>query len=123
MRKDTVALVQGTYFAATGVWPLVHMRSFEAITGRKRDHWLVNTVGLLVGVVGTALVVSARRGGPSADLRGVALGTALALAAVDVYYVARGRIRPIYLADAVAELALVAAWASTTSSGSHGDAV
>ncbi|HZF99815.1 MAG TPA: hypothetical protein VEY71_02385 [Chitinophagales bacterium] len=25
--------VQGVYTLATGVWPIVHMRSFEAVTG------------------------------------------------------------------------------------------
>lgn len=26
---------------ASGLWPIVHMRSFEAVAGRKRDKWLV----------------------------------------------------------------------------------
>ncbi len=33
---------------ATGLWPLVHRRSFEAVTGRKTYWWLVNTVGSLL---------------------------------------------------------------------------
>lgn len=115
MRGNTVALVQGGYFVVTGGWPLIHMRSFEAVTGPKRDHWLVNTVGLLVGVAGSTLVAAARRPrGPSTDLRAVAVGTALALAAVDVYYVAGGRIAPVYLGDAIVELALVVAWSRAT---------
>lgn len=32
-RAETMALVQGGYFAATGVWPFISMRSFEAVTG------------------------------------------------------------------------------------------
>lgn len=31
------ALVQGAYFVVTGLFPLVHMKSFEAITGSKVD--------------------------------------------------------------------------------------
>jgi hypothetical protein len=30
-----VALIQGVYFVATGVWPLVSIRTFMAITGPK----------------------------------------------------------------------------------------
>jgi hypothetical protein len=40
----------------------------------------------------------------------VAVTSAAGLAAVDVYFVAGQRIRSIYLADAAAELALLAAW-------------
>ena len=41
----------------------------------------------------------------------VAAGSAAALAAIDTVYVAKRRISPVYLLDAVAEIALVAGWA------------
>jgi hypothetical protein len=41
----------------------------------------------------------------------VAAGSAAALATIDVVYVAKRRISPVYLLDAIAEIALVAAWA------------
>ncbi len=97
--------VQGVYYVATGVWPLVHMRSFEAITGPKRDGWLVKTVGLLIAVAGSAILTDVPPAGRST--RVIAAGSAAALAAVDVWYVARGRIRSVYLLDAAAELALL----------------
>jgi len=53
-----LTIAQGAYFAATGVWPLVHMRSFEAITGPKADKRLVRTVGVLVTVIGGVLVAA-----------------------------------------------------------------
>ncbi len=40
LRPHAVALAQAVLYVATGVWPLVHMRSFEAVTGRKRERWL-----------------------------------------------------------------------------------
>ena len=40
---------EGVYFFLTGVWPVVHLPSFIAVTGPKRDLWLVRTVGLLIG--------------------------------------------------------------------------
>jgi hypothetical protein len=108
----TTALVQGTYYLTTGVWPLVSMRSFEAVTGPKTDRWLVKTVGGLVGVVGAALLAAtARHRAPGPELAGVAAGMAATLAVVDVVYVSKRRISPVYLLDAVAGAALIAGWA------------
>ena len=42
-------LAEGVYFFLTGLWPVVHLPSFIAVTGPKRDLWLVRTVGLLIG--------------------------------------------------------------------------
>jgi hypothetical protein len=36
---------QAGYYCLTGVWPLLHMASFEAVTGPKVDDWLVKMVG------------------------------------------------------------------------------
>jgi hypothetical protein len=94
------------------VWPLVSLRSFEAVTGPKHDDWLVRTVGLLVAAVGATLAVAAARGRLTPEVRGLAAGSAAALAAVDVVYAGRGRIAPVYLLDAVLEAGFVAAWAA-----------
>jgi hypothetical protein len=111
-----VAAAQGVYFVLTGVWPLVSMDTFLRVTGPKTDLWLVTTVGLLVGVVGVALLVAAWRG-PSPEAVTVAVGCALALAGIDVYYVSRRVIPPVYLLDALAELALLGGWAAAWQAG------
>lgn len=116
LTPERVALAQGAYFLTTGIWPLLHMPSFEAVTGPKVDRWLVRTVGALVGVVGGVLLASARNGRVTPEIRALAMGSAAAFTAVDVYYVARGRIRPVYLLDAVAEAGLVAAWSLPSAS-------
>jgi len=103
-----VPLLQGVYFLLTGVWPLVSMRTFEMVTGPKVDRWLVKTVGVLIAVIGSSLVLDRRR--PSPGTTALGLGSALALGGVDVVYAARGRISPVYLLDAVAEAVLVAMW-------------
>lgn len=54
-----VAYVQGIYFLATGIWSLVHIASFQKVTGPKTDLWLVKTVGLLVIAIGAGLIVTA----------------------------------------------------------------
>lgn len=109
--QSDVAAVQGAFYLATGIWPLVHLRSFERVTGPKVDHWLVQTVGVLVAVIGAALLSGARqRHGARPELRLLGLGSALGLAAIDVIFVARGRIAPVYLLDAAAEALLAAGW-------------
>jgi hypothetical protein len=68
-----VAVAQGLYYRVTGVWPLVNLRTFEAITGPKRDKWLVRTVGILAAAIGTGLWTGLRRNlQPEVELIGVA---------------------------------------------------
>lgn len=105
-----LALAHGVFYAASGIWPILSIRSFEKVTGPKTDRWLVKTVGALISVLGGTLTASAVRGCPSKDLVTAAAGSAAVLAVIDVLYVARDRISRVYLLDAVVELALVVAW-------------
>ena len=105
-----LAAVQAVYFVVTGVWPIVHIRSFMAVTGPKRDIWLVKTVGVLVTVVGAVIGLAAWRGSFTPEVFLLAVGSAAALAGVDVYYHLRGVIPRVYLLDAVAEGVLIAGW-------------
>jgi hypothetical protein len=105
-----VALAQGGYWLVTGLWPLLHYRSFEKVSGPKREPWLVKTVGALVAVVGGTLLGSGLRKRITPALRFLGLGSAGSLAAVDTVYAGRGRISPVYLGDALVEGALAAAW-------------
>src|SRR5436853_4881989 len=109
-RQNALAIGQGIYFAATGVWPLIDMRSFEAVTGPKVDQWLVRTVGVLVAAIGGALIAAGARRAVTPELAGLAVGSAAALGVIDVVYATKGRISKVYLADAAAEAALIAAW-------------
>ena len=104
----SVLHVQGGYYLVTGLWPLVHLTSFEAITGPKVDDWLVRMVGLLAAVIGATLLVAARQGTRTREIHVLALGSALAFAAIDIWYALQGRIASVYLADAVLELGVVA---------------
>jgi hypothetical protein len=99
-------LVQGAWFVITGLAPFASRRAFEAMTGPKREWWLVQTVGALVAVVGAGSAASALRGRPAPEVVGIAVGSAAALAGIDVVHVARGRIAPTYAVDAAIELAL-----------------
>ncbi len=106
-----IALTQGIYYFASGLWPLIDSDSFQAVTGPKTDLWLVKTVGVLVTVVGIVLVIAARRRTVGAEIALLAAGTALGLTGIDIIYVLSKTISPVYLADAVAEIGLTAAWA------------
>ena len=104
-----VPALQGAFYVATGLWPIVHLRSFEAVTGPKRERWLVKTTGALIAAGGVALLVGAGEPRSRATVA-LGVGAALALATADVIYVAKRRISPVYLADAAMELAVVIAW-------------
>src|SRR5688500_10141229 len=95
-----VAAIQGCFYLATGVWPLIHIESFLAVTGPKTDLWLVYTVGLLIAVIGIVLVLAARAGRITTEVVVLAIAVTLALAGIDVVFVSRGVIPPVYLADA-----------------------
>jgi hypothetical protein len=109
-----VLLAQAGYYIATGLLPFVSRRAFEAVTGPKREYWLVQTVGALVAVIGGCLASAATRRRVTPEVLAVAAGSAAALAAIDVVHVARRRISPTYLLDAAAELGLLIALAQAS---------
>jgi hypothetical protein len=106
VNRRTVALAHGAFNVVTGAWPLLHLRSFEAVTGPKTDRWLVRKFAALVVANGVAQLTS-----DVASARRVGLGTAASLAGIDLAYAPRGTIGPAYLFDAAVELVWVAAWA------------
>lgn len=110
MKARTVGLLHGTYYVVGGLWPLVHMRSFEAVTGSKSDRWLVRTMSALLVGWGAAVIAASDEDGPSSDLARASATAAAVLAAADVWYVTRGRIAATYLIDGAIEAALVIAW-------------
>lgn len=113
MHPRSLARAHGAFNILSGAWPLVHMRSFEAVSGPKADRWLARTVaGLLVG--NGAVQLSA---GASADAlaqaRRIGLGTSATLGAVDAVYGGTGRISRVYLLDGLVQLGWLTAWAAT----------
>ena len=101
---------QAVYYAVTGLWAIVDIRSFQKVTGPKVDIWLVKTVGVLIIVIGAVLALAGKRGEPVPEVPLLAVGSAAGLTAIDIIYVTKKRIRPVYLLDAVAEIGLMALW-------------
>ena len=106
-----VGLGQALYYIATGVWSLVSIDTFQKVTGPKTDLWLVKTVGVLVIVIGGVVGIGSTRRSTGPEIPMLAVGSAAGLTAIDVVYVAKRRIAPIYLLDALGEIALIIGWA------------
>src|SRR5690242_4677941 len=85
-------IIQGAFFVATGLWPILHLRSFEAVTGPKTDRWLVKTFGALTATVGASLIAGGLEGSRSKALTLLGAGTALTLAACEGTFVQKGQI-------------------------------
>ena len=109
--NPTVALVQGIYFLVTGIWPIISMRTFLAVTGPKTDLWLVKTVGLILAVIGAVLIYAQMTAAVNPPVVFLAIGAAASLTVVEIVYVLKKVISPIYLGDAIAEVILIAWWA------------
>ena len=105
-----LALIQGLFYVATGVWPLIDIVSFQVVTGPKTDLWLVRTVGVLVTVIGAVLITASRTRRVTPEIVMLAVGSALGLAGIDLRYALAGRISAVYLADAAVEIALSLLW-------------
>lgn len=105
-----LATIHGLYYCVTGIWPLVHMDSFLFVTGPKTDLWLVETVGVLVLVIGLGLLTASFRQHISFPIGVIAIASTLGLILIDILNVWAGIISPIYLLDALAEFILLVAW-------------
>jgi hypothetical protein len=112
-RALAVARLHGAFNVVTGLWPLVHLRSFEAVLGPKVDRWLVYTVAGLTISAGAAQLGAVEDATSVRQARRVGVGCAFTLGTIDVLYAPRGRISKTYLLDALAEAGWLIAWAST----------
>jgi hypothetical protein len=104
--------VQGWFNVVGGAWPLLSLRTFEAIFGPKADRWLEYTVAGLLVTNGACQIIAARRG-ETDTARRLGGGTALTLLAIDVVFVPAGVIRWTYLIDAALEAGWLGLWART----------
>jgi hypothetical protein len=103
-------LVKGALYLASGLWPLVHYRSFERATAPRAPAPLVKTFGAVVSLLGASLIVGALSRSSRGMARPLGAGTNLALAAVDTLYASRTRVRPAALVQTLGQLAMLGAW-------------
>jgi hypothetical protein len=91
-----VLFAMSSYYLVTGIWPILHINSFMAVTGPKTDIWLVKMVGLLT--ISISIQIFAELKNRSAGLR-LPVTAALSYLIIDTYYALNGTISKIYLAD------------------------
>ena len=103
---------QGAYYLVTGPSAVAFPRTFQAITGPKRDMWLAKTLGGLITVTGAVILAGTKSTEPSNDLKFLAAGSALVLGASDLIYGGQGRNTGVYYLDAAVQAALLAALAA-----------
>jgi hypothetical protein len=109
-----VALAQGLFNVVGGAWPIVSLRSFEFVYGKKKDIFLQKTVGGLLFSIGCVQLASADSPEQIPSVRRIGIVTALTLLAIDVVYIPRNQMRWTYWQDAVCEVGWVAAWMRAT---------
>jgi hypothetical protein len=110
MNAVTLARTHGAANVIGGLWPLLHLDSFEAVFGPKTDRWLVKTVAGLLVVNGLSLLGTTSSPESLAQARRLGVGTAAVLVMIDLIYVPLGRISKMYLADAAVEIGWIVAW-------------
>jgi hypothetical protein len=103
---------QGFFYIVTGSWPFFSRKSFEKISGRKTDWWLVITLGLIITVIGSVLIIASFNSITKETVI-LANGTAASLLFVDLFYVSKNIIPKIYLADALIESVFLIGWIMT----------
>jgi hypothetical protein len=106
-----LARAQGVFNVVGGAWPLVWLRSFEWVFGKKRDVYLQKVSGLFFLGSGIALLLAEPTEDGMAAARRIGVGAAAVYLAVDLVYVPRRDIPATYLLDAVMEAGWLYAWA------------
>lgn len=76
MHEGMVARGHGWFNIVSGLWPLLHMGSFERVSGPKNEHWLVQTVAGLLLSNGVVQVLAAPSPDALVHARRVGVGTA-----------------------------------------------
>lgn len=103
-------LAHAMYDLVTGIWPVFGIESFQKVSGRKTDIWLVKTVTLLILAVGATIGSAGARKRVTPEIVGLAIGSSAALTTIDVIYVSKRRISPVYLLDGLVNVILIAGW-------------
>lgn len=104
-----ISLFQAAHYILTGLWAVLHLRSFEALTGKKQDRWLVRSTGLMIATVGSYFLMAGVQG-PSPRTRWFGMLFPAALATADVCWAWRSTRAKAYLADALVAGIVIGAW-------------
>lgn len=98
---DYVIGLQGLYYAITGLWPVISSDSFEQVTGPKNSLFLLTVTGLMIAIIGAALLLSFSKD-KTREILFLALATPLAFIIIEVIF--RASIRWVYFIDFAIEI-------------------
>jgi hypothetical protein len=108
MIAKSILIFQVLYYLLTALWPMIHMRSFEAVAGPKKEHWLVYTVSLLLlGIISPMIYHLVNSEKVSVEIMILSIAAAMGLALIDIIFSLRGIIWKTYLIDAAIEILMI----------------
>lgn len=110
LSPTNIARAQALFNILGGAWPLVSLRSFELVYGKKRDIYLQKTVGALLLSIGIVQGRALQSDEALAVARSLGIATALSLLAIDIVYIPKREMRWTYWQDALCEIGWVVAW-------------
>ena len=110
VKHKDVARWHGLFNLIGGAWPLVSLRSFEFVYGKKHDIFLQKTVGGLLFSIGCIQLAATDSEQELVSIRRLGIATAATLLAIDLIYIPRGEMRWTYWQDALCEIGWIAAW-------------
>jgi len=105
-----IPLIQAVYFLITAVWPLVHLTSFLAVTGDKKEIWLLETVSILLLPYCLILIHLAFTSENNVIMPIAALLSSLGLGVIEIYYFLNGTIKWVYAVDSILQFIFVFYW-------------
>jgi hypothetical protein len=105
-----VALCVGIYDLCVGLWPVVSIDSFTAISGLNSHLDVVRVIGMAWAALGAALLVFCRKTDivPFLGIASTMAGSTLALA--ECIFVAMKILPPTFIVQVVCELAIGITW-------------
>ena len=109
--EDTrLARAHGLFNVIGGAWPIVSLRSFEWVFGRKHDTYLQKASGGLFLSAGVSQLMAEDSNEGIAHARRIGILAATTYLLIDLIYAPSGRIRRTYLLDALMEIGWLWAW-------------
>ena len=102
--------VQGVHYILTGLWPILHAPSFEAVMGPRPDWWTVKMFGALTAALGLVLVDAWRRAVIRHECVLFSIVGALVFAVSDAVLIIEKTAGLIYLTDLFVNAIVLASW-------------
>ena len=108
-----VIIAQAIYYLLLGLWPLINYDTYQRLTGRgaEVDPWQLRLIGMLLAVIGAALLAGVYRGYLTPEMVILGAGSAFVLLVTHVVAVAQQRVSSVYIIDAAVESVFLLWWA------------